>query len=477
MQLNFLNSYLDLPGEFYVRQNPDSLKNPQLIIANQQLLQDLMLEDLSNEDILQIFSGANAQKSDTSISLVYAGCQFGHFVPRLGDGRAVLLGQLQDKHNNIVDVQLKGSGQTAFSRSGDGKYPLGPAIKEYIMSEALFYLNIPTTRSLSLIVSDEAVIREETHKRAILSRLAKTHIRFGTFEYFAHQNDQENLKILADFVISQYYPACQNSPNPYLDLFQQIYQKQIDLVTNWMSVGFIHGVMNTDNCLINGESIDFGPCAFMEEFKKDQTFSYIDKYGRYSYQNQKPIIIWNLIRFVETLLGLIDGDIKNAIKKVEPIIKDFQRDFDDKFYAKMLKKVGVSTDNAENRKLIDEFLDLLEKHNLDFTNSFRNIATFLEDTSPPSFMHDWIQSLKTQIAKEGTNIKNAIQIMNDNNPLYIPRNHLIENIIEASNEGDYAKLYEFLDILKNPFTRQAVDEYYTQLPQEQERVQNTFCGT
>ena len=474
MQIKFFNSYLDLPKIFYSYERPDFLQNPQIITFNKNLSSELELEGFCKEEILKNFSKDEREEKSPSISLIYAGHQFGHFSPQLGDGRAVLLGQVKDKNNSCFDLQLKGSGRTKFSRNGDGKYPLHPAIKEYIISEAVFHLGIPTTRSLCLISTNEPVFRENSENGAILCRVAKSHIRFGTFEYFYHQNDLENIRILSDFSIKNYYPKCQEKENPYLSFFKEVYKNQIELISNWMSFGFIHGVMNTDNCLISGEAIDFGPCAFMDEYKKDQTFSYIDRHGRYSYENQKPITLWNLIRFAESILPLINPDLKIAISEIEKIIADFESDFDKKYYSKMLKKIGLQNDCPQNRNLVDEFLEMLEENNLDFTNSFRNLSNKVADKS----LEQFITKLKSAVKEEGGDFENSTKLMNKHNPVYIPRSHIIQKISDAAiKENDYTKLEEFLKIIQNPFKEQNVDSFYQGLPKEEERVENTFCGT
>lgn len=471
-KINFSNSYSKISKDLCHKQIPDSINNPKIVTINKKLLQELELSNLSSTDILDIFSGSKIVPKSNPVSLIYAGHQFGHFVPQLGDGRAVLLGQLPNKNNTQFDIQLKGSGKTKFSRQGDGKYPLASAIKEYIISEALFYLKIPTTRSLCLIATNEAVFRESVESGAVLTRVAKSHIRFGTFEYFAFRNDLENIKNLTNFCIKNYYPKCQEQENQTLSFFKEVYKKQIDLVTSWMSCGFIHGVMNTDNCLVTGESIDFGPCAFMETFKKDQTFSYIDRHGRYSYQNQKPIILWNLICFAKTILPLINQDIKKSVGEIENIINNFETDFDKAYYSKMLKKIGLKTDNQENRKLVDEFLETLEKNKLDFANSFRKLSLNLKNSND-----QFITKLRNQIKKQSS-IEDSIKLMNKHNPIYIPRNHLIKKVIdEAIQNDDNKPLEELLKIIKNPFKEQKISNTYKTPPNQDEEVKYTFCGT
>jgi len=449
------NSYLTLPDIFYSKQTLLGYKNSEILHFNKELAKKLGLDELSEDEILKKFSGQQLFEGSSPIALNYAGHQFGHFVDSLGDGRAVLLGQI-----NGFDIQLKGSGQTKYSRRGDGKYPLKAAIKEYIISEALYYLGVVTTRVLALIKTNEPVIREEIESGAVLTRVAKSHIRFGSFEYFAGRNDLENIKILADFVIDEQYQHLKDKENPYFELYREVYHKQIDLVTSWMSFGFIHGVMNTDNSLISGEAIDFGPCAFMDEYKKHQTFSYIDQHGRYSYQNQKPIILWNLARFAESIVPLIDNDLKKAVLKIEEFIANFSEEFDKKYYQKMLKKIGLVKDNNKNRELLDEFLEKLEANNLDFTNSFRNLSA----QKSPSQLQDWFEKLKKQ--------NPDYKLMDEVNPIYIPRNHIIAKVSEKPEE-----LERFLELLKNPFSKQDIDDYYQIPPKNSERVRNTFCGT
>lgn len=476
MQINSSN-YLQLADIFYEKQKLVAPKKPSLIHFNAKLGKKLNLANLDKDQIIKIFSGQD--KKLKPLSLIYAGHQFGHFVPRLGDGRAAIIGQVSNNKKEHYDILLKGSGKTKFSRSGDGKYPLPPALKEYIFSEALHYLKIPTTRSLCLIATNEAVFREEINPGAILTRVAKSHIRFGTFEYFAFNNNLKNIKKLADFCLQNYYPNLVNKENPYLEFFKIIYQKQIDLVASWMSYGFIHGVMNTDNCLISAESIDFGPCAFMEKFNFNQCYSYIDQNSRYCYSNQKPVILWNLIKFGETLLPLINDDINKSVEIIEKIISNFSADFDKKYYQKMLRKIGLKKDNKNNRLMLDEFLNILQKNQLDFTNSFRDLSDLLLDNkiSNNRQIAAFINKLQNLIAAE-SNLEKTAKNLNNINPKVIVRNHIIKKISDNFIEKNDDSLFlEFLKILENPFSTKKVNDFYTNLPKKEEEVRNTFCGT
>ena len=334
--MQFDNSYHLLPADFYKAQLPDKIKTPKLRVFNKKLAGTLSLElDLSEEELAKIFSGNKLLKGSKPIALAYAGHQFGHFVPSLGDGRAVLLGEVFDKKKQRFDVQLKGSGKTFFSRRGDGLYPLGPAIREYIVSEAMHYLKVPTSRSLALITTGEFVQRETLMPGAIFTRVAQSHIRIGTFEYFAARGDYKNLKILADYSIDRHYPICKNHKKPYLSFFRKTLQNQAKLVSSWLSIGFIHGVMNTDNTAISGQTLDFGPCAFIDKYQKNAVFSFIDKNGRYSFTNQRDIILWNLVKLAETLLPLINKDTKQAIAIVTKELNSFNKYFDQCYLKKM----------------------------------------------------------------------------------------------------------------------------------------------
>lgn len=483
--MKITNSYYKLGEDFCKKQNPDKVKSPELLLLNRKLAKELDLDlNKDNQYLADIFSGNKLLQNSKPISLAYAGHQFGHFARQLGDGRAVLLGEIKDKNNILHDIQLKGSGRTFFSRSGDGKCPLGAAIREYIASEAMYFLKIPTTRSLAIVKSDEFIQREEFVPASIITRIAKSHIRIGTFEYFASQGDINNLKILADYTINRHFPKYQNHGNRYLYLLKSVIKLQAELVSSWMSIGFIHGVMNTDNTSICGQTIDYGPCAFMDEYESNKVFSFIDKMGRYSFSNQKHIILWNLVKFAETLLPLINSDIKKSIKIVEKELNKFPDVFDIIYYKKMAKKIGIFDfrNAVEDKRLIDDYLKILEKDKIDFTNGFRILSKILlkedsfykEDSEYLKWHKNWIERLNNQ----KSDFSALARKMDKINPILIPRNYIIANIIQKSVfKNDYTEFHEFLQAIQKPFTENKKYNKYYLSPKENERVVNTFCGT
>lgn len=481
--MNITNSYYKLGDDFYKTQNPDKVKNPELIIFNQKLAKELDFQLDDNEQYLaDIFSGNKLLPTFKPISLAYAGHQFGHFVSQLGDGRAVLLGEIKDKKDILHDIQLKGSGRTYFSRGGDGKCPLDAAIREYVISEAMYFLKIPTTRSLAIVKSDKFIQRENFVPASIITRIAKSHIRIGTFEYFASKGDIKNLKILADYTINRHFPKHKN--NKYLNLLKSVIKLQAELVSSWMSIGFIHGVMNTDNTTISGQTIDYGPCAFMDEYDSNKVFSFIDKMGRYSFSNQRNIILWNLNKFAGTILPLIDSNIKEAIRLAEKELYKFPTLFDKIYYKKMAKKIGVfDFKNAkEDKNLIDDFLKILEKGNIDFTNGFRILSKALLTKSPfyekNNQYLDWQEKWKNRLETQGFDLNKIAKRMDRINPILIPRNHVIADIIQKSVfENNYTEFHDFLQAIKSPFNENKKYNKYYSPPKENNRVINTFCGT
>ncbi|MBT4922439.1 MAG: YdiU family protein [Rickettsiales bacterium] len=480
MQLD--NSYQALPEDFYKAQLPDHIKTPRLRVFNKKLAQTLNLPlDLSEAGLAEIFSGNKLLKGSKPIALAYAGHQFGHFSPSLGDGRAVLLGEVLDKKKQKFDLQLKGSGPTFFARRGDGRYPLGPAIREYIISEAMHHLRVPTTRSLALITTGEFVQRETLMPGAILTRVAESHIRIGTFEYFSARGDYKNLKILADYAIDRHYPICKNQKAPYLSLFRKVLQNQAKLVSSWLSIGFIHGVMNTDNTAISGQTLDYGPCAFIDEYQRDASFSFIDKAKRYSFTNQRDIILWNLAKLAEALLPLIDNDTKQAIAIVTKELNSFNKYFDQCYSKKMSQKIGLFDTQENDAELISEFLQILENNQADFTINFRSLSTALETGEhlmKNSEYEHWVKKWKKRIIQQTLSVDVIINKMNKINPLYIPRNHITQDIIQKSLEtNNFNDMQNFLKILKNPFKEQANSKYYQTPPNQSQKVQHTFCGT
>jgi len=476
------NSYFKLPKNFYKEQTPDKIKHPELILFNKKLARELNLElDKDPKNLAQIFSGNKLLKNSKPISLAYAGHQFGNFVPQLGDGRAILLGEIINNKKQIFDIQLKGSGKTFFSRNGDGKCTINAAIREYLMSEAMHYLKVPTTRALALTKSNEFVQREISLLGAKFIRIAKSHIRIGTFEYFAAQGDLKNVKILANYSIQRHYSKLKNHKNPYLSFLKEIIKSQAQLVSSWMSIGFIHGVMNTDNTSISGQTIDYGPCAFLDEYEKDKVFSYIDRYGRYGFSNQKNIILWNLSMLASCILPLINLNTKKATEIANKELSKFEKIFDGFYYQKMAKKIGLFNFNNSDQELIDQFLTILEKNKIDFTNGFRILSAVLDGKDfyvKNNEYQNWQEKWQKRVNQQNLTKTQIITKMNKINPAIIPRNHIVERIInKAAQNNDFSEMKSFLKILEKPFIQTKENEIYSKPPQENERVINTFCGT
>ena len=482
----FDNTYSRLPEKFYARVAPAKAPRPKLIKWNAELAQRLgaVKDPATDKELGRIFTGQKLLPGSEPIALVYAGHQFGSFVPRLGDGRALLLGEVLDPSGRRYDIQLKGSGQTPFSRSGDGKAPLGPVLREYIVSEGLHHLGLPTTRSLAAVQTGEQVYRDKAYPGAILTRVASSHIRVGTFEYFAAQQDLENLKILAEYAIQRHYPEIQNDSNVYLEFFRQTGRAQVDLVTNWMALGFIHGVMNTDNMSIAGETIDFGPCAFMDQFRFDQVFSSIDQFGRYSYSNQDQITLWNLSRLGSCLVLLTNNDSTEAIEMFNAELESLGSLFEQRLASKMRKKLGIlNSEQREDKDLTRKWLRYLETAQLDYTLSFRNLADLLTNETDDGFFkktiafQDFYQPWRPRIQNQNLENREIKDQMNRVNPVFIPRNHKIEQVIEAGLEGDFSLFHEMNEVLKKPYEEQELFSSYKLAPRPEQVVQATFCGT
>lgn len=483
---NFDNTYSRLPEQFYARVAPAKVPEPALIKWNEDLARELGIqsEQLTDRELAEIFAGRKLLPGSEPIALAYAGHQFGQFVPRLGDGRALLLGEILDPSGKRFDIQLKGSGRTPFSRQGDGKAPLGPVLREYIVSEGLHHLGLPTTRSLAAVRTGETVYREKALPGAILTRVAASHIRIGTFEYFAARNDRENLKTLADYAIQRHYPEIRDEADSYFHFFRKVGRAQIELVTGWMALGFIHGVMNTDNMSVTGESIDFGPCAFMDQFRSDRVFSSIDRFGRYSYSNQVQITLWNLSRLGSCLIHLADRGTEDTIESYNTELESLGTLFDRRLTSKMLKKIGILNDeNPEDQGLLRQWLDYLEKHALDYTLSFRNLAGLVKNDSDSGFFEKtgdfqaFYENWKKRIRAQDRHADAIREGMNSVNPLYIPRNHMIERVIAAALEGDFGLFHEMNAVLEKPYEEQERFNEYLSPPEPHEVVRTTFCGT
>ena len=486
----FENTYARLPDRFYARVTPTPVRSPRLVRLNTELALDLGLDPcwLAGPEGLEVLAGRSVPDAAEPIAMAYAGHQFGHFVPQLGDGRAILLGEVVDRQGVRRDLQLKGSGRTPFSRGGDGRAALGPVLREYVVSEAMAALGIPTTRSLAAVMTGETVARDTLLPGALLTRVATSHIRVGTFQFFAARGDLEGLRLLAEHVISRHYPEAAHSDRPYASLLDLVTLRQAELIARWLLVGFIHGVMNTDNTSIAGETIDYGPCAFMDEYHPAKVFSSIDQQGRYAYANQPQIATWNLARFAETLLPLIDEDQQQAIKQAENVLERFSAHFQAAYSAGMRQKLGLSTEADGDLELAGEFLRLLATNQVDFTLAFRRLSdaagSLAADASLRSLFSDeqgfgaWVERWRSRIMREPDDADDRRARMRAVNPAFIPRNHRIEAMIEAAVEReDFAPFEELLLVLAKPFEDQASFRRYMDPPQPHERVCQTFCGT
>lgn len=478
----FDNSYARLPEPFFVRMNPVPVRAPRMVILNHVLAESLGLDmrALPAAEAALLFGGNTVPDTAQPIAQAYAGHQYGHFT-MLGDGRAVLLGEHLTPSDERFDIQLKGSGQTRFSRRGDGRAALAPMLREYIISESMHALNIPTTRSLAVVATGESVMRETLLPGAILTRVAASHIRVGTFEFVARSENKEGIKTLADYAIRRHYPDLIETETPYLALLNKVMERQASLVAKWLLVGFIHGVMNTDNMSISGETIDYGPCAFMDTYDPNTVFSSIDHHGRYRYNNQPHAAQWNLARFAETLLPLLHPIQGKALALAEEAIHSFPVVFQNRWLAGMRKKLGLLTEEVEDIQLIETLLAWMQKHHADYTNSFRALTSealpedaVFRDTEFLEWHTRWLARLSRQSEPK----ESSFCMMRAHNPAIIPRNHRVEEALAAVSEhGDYSLLKRLLAAMTNPYAD--VPEYrdYRAPPTPSERVYQTFCGT
>ena len=477
---NFDNTYFNLSEPFREKINPSPVKKPEIILLNNDLAKLLNLDfsKISNSELSNIFSGNLLPAGSNSIAQAYAGHQFGHFT-MLGDGRAILLGEHVSQSNKKYDIQFKGSGKTAFSRNGDGRAALGPMLREYIISEAMNALKIPTTRSLAVVKTGELIQREKALQGAILTRVASSHIRVGTFQYIAARQKNDELKTLLDYTIDRHYPEIKNSNNQALDLLNRLIERQCDLVVNWMRVGFIHGVMNTDNMTISGETIDYGPCAFMDTYDPKTVFSSIDQNGRYAYCNQPGITKWNLARFAECLIPFFERDQKKAIQIATETINDFEKKYEEKWMNMMRNKLGISGLDNKDKSLILDLLTWMHEKKADYTNTFCHLMNL--DPKKEKIFEDskfivWKKRWKERLLKNDNNQIKSKELMKNNNPLVIPRNHKIEEALEAAELNDMKPINKILEILKNPYDKQSEIIDY-QYPSKSSEKYQTFCGT
>lgn len=478
---NFENTYTNLPNCFFTEQEIKQVSSPDLVIFNDKLAESLGINIPLNNKIetAKILSGNFNDRNMNTFAQAYAGHQFGHFT-NLGDGRAIMLGEHLDKGGKRFDVQLKGSGITPYSRNGDGKAALGPMLREYIISDAMYYLNIPTTRSLSVIKTGEDVFREKKLQGSILTRIAASHIRVGTFQYAAAQQDKKILKSLFDYTVKRHYSKIKNSKNIYIELLEEFSLKQINLVTNWMRVGFVHGVMNTDNMTLSGETIDYGPCAFMNNYDPNTKFSSIDHMGRYSYKNQPIIAQWNIARFAETLLPLISSNLNEAIKKAEVVIKLIPKTYKTSWLNMMKKKLGLVDNDNDDENIINSLLLWMEENNADYTNTFvdlMNEENLNQSIYKSNEFKNWFEIYKKRKLSKNFSKSKSIKLMQENNPVVIPRNHIVENVLSSADEGDLIPLYKFLKILENPYDNNLKISNYYKTDIKSEEPYKTFCGT
>jgi uncharacterized protein YdiU (UPF0061 family) len=477
----FDNTYLHLPEIFYTKLVPAPVPEPEMVILNTPLAIELGLDfsEISLDKQAVLFSGNQMPESAEPFAQAYAGHQFGHF-SILGDGRAIVWGEHITPTGQRFDLQFKGSGPTPYSRGGDGRAPLGPMLREYIISEAMQALNIPTTRSLAVVTHGEQVYRETTLPGAILTRVASSHIRVGTFQFAALKEDKETIQALLDYTIKRHYPEIKEKQNKALSLLKAVIEKQAELITHWMRVGFIHGVMNTDNMALSGETIDYGPCAFMDTYDPGTVFSSIDHTGRYAYANQPAITQWNLARLAETLLPLINENVEKARDLAEEAINGFGVVYKEKSLSMLRAKVGLFGEQPEDEKLITDLLDWMHQKGADYTNTFLDLA----NESPPkgeSYNSDtfkeWHTRWQARVVKNTQPLESSLALMRANNPVVIPRNHIVEQALDAATNGDLHPLKNLLAALQEPYKNDSDLKPYQCPPKPEEKVCHTFCGT
>jgi uncharacterized protein YdiU (UPF0061 family) len=498
--MEFSNTYLNLGERFYQKTKPTPVVSPQLVLWNERLAEHLKVSPELQSDrkaLAQVFSGNRLLDGSEPIAAAYAGHQFGNFNPRLGDGRAHLLGELIDRSDQRRDLQLKGSGPSAFSRSGDGRCTLGAAVREFIMSEAMFALGVPTTQCLAVVTTGETVYRQRPYPGAVVTRVASSHIRVGNFQYFAAHGDKESLQALCDYTIARHYPELKNVDQPYIALIDKVMGKQISLIIQWMRVGFIHGVMNTDNTSISGETIDFGPCAMMGAYNPSTVYSSIDHAGRYAFGNQANMAYWNMARFAECMLFLLDQEDKNIMKQIEDLIAHYPKRYQDAYLKMMSAKFGLMTAKPGDEQLIAGWLEAMSTRELDYTNTFDLLTRSLgsgsrlantetnegeaidqELTATLGPHYDrWKHRISEEL--EGTDQTRELvgQWMRQHNPVVIPRNHLTENVIsECEERSDFSAAEDFLRMLRDPYNEQ-IPQAYRKPPEHGDKHYQTFCGT
>ncbi|MGY6569409.1 MAG: protein adenylyltransferase SelO [Salinarimonas sp.] len=486
----FDNSYSRLPKRFFASLPPERVSRPQLIRINHALAEELGLDlsSLDREEAAQIFAGNRLPAGAEPLAMAYAGHQFGGYTPQLGDGRAILLGEVIDRSGRRRDIQLKGSGRTPFSRRGDGRAALGPVLREYVVSEAMHALGVPTTRALAAVTTGDLVARETMLPGGVVTRVASSHIRVGTFQYFAAQGDHEAVRILADHAIARHFPQITDEPGKYVAFYDSVLDRQAELVAHWMSLGFIHGVMNTDNMAISGETIDYGPCAFMEAYAPQTKFSFVDEFGRYAYANQPRIAPWNLARLAEALLPHVDTDPDRGIETLGNVLGTFPDRFRAAWLRHMRGKLGLRREEAEDDALIEDLLDAMHRGEADFTLTFRRLADAVFGPEgevelrslfrQTEALDGWIPRWRERLGREARDSSEIAKQMRGVNPVFIPRNHRIEQMIAAAVErSDYTLFDELLTVVSHPFDEQPRFARFAEPAGAHERVTTTFCGT
>jgi len=487
-EFNFDNTFARTLEPFFVSWKAAEAQSPRLLQFNQELANELGLDAsaLNTETGAAIFSGNEVPNGSMPLAQVYAGHQFGGFSPQLGDGRALLLGEVIDSNGRRRDIQLKGSGKTPFSRGGDGKAALGPVLREYLIGEAMHALGIPTTRALAAVTTGEEVYRETVLPGAVLTRVASSHIRVGTFQYFAARQDTDNVKTLADYCIERHYPQMKDDDNPYLAFFDAVADVQSALVAKWMGVGFIHGVMNTDNMTISGETIDYGPCAFMDAYSPKTVFSSIDTQGRYAFGNQPSILVWNLARLAETLIPLIDPDTDQSVNILTERVSAIPATHESYWLSEMAKKLGIQTAIPEDDALIRDFLTLLNEDSVDFTLGFRTLSDVLRKNKKEAealykntkALDKWINRWMGRLTESGDAPEQIADAIDKINPIYVPRNHMVEAALTAAVDAtDMTPFSKLLSVITKPYNQVEGASDYTLPAPKSDIPYRTFCGT
>jgi len=487
----FDNQYARLPERFFARLPPTPVSEPRLIRLNEGLADELGIdpERLRTPKGIEALAGNRVPEGAEPLAMAYAGCQFGNWVPQLGDGRAILLAEVVDRDGVRRDVQLKGSGPTPFSRNGDGRAGLGPVLREYIVSEAMWALGIPTTRSLAAVATGEKIRRETCLPGAVLTRIAQSHIRVGTFQFFAARRDEEGLRLLAEHVIARHYPEVSEAEHPILGLLACVVERQAELVARWQLVGFIHGVMNTDNMSIAGETIDYGPCAFMDHYHPETVYSSIDRWGRYAYGNQPPIAHWNLAGLANALLPLVAETPETAVALAEEVLSTFPERFEAFYGPGLQRKLGLSDTQEGDAALVEDLFARMAGNQADFTLTFRGLSEIVGPSAENddvvrslfedgSAFDEWAVAWRARLARESRSPEECRSEMRSVNPAFIPRNHIVEQAIGAAvTNDDFGPFEELLAVLASPFEDQPSRKHYAAPPKPEEVVQQTFCGT